>query len=201
MYAYGFEKPSVIQQKAIVPLAGGHEVLAQAQSGTGKTGAYVIGMLQRVDPARASTQLLVLTPTRELAAQVGEVAAALGQHMHVRVHVCTGGTDVRRDHAALRSGPHVVVGTPGRVQDVLRRGALGTSAVRMLVLDEADEMLSVGFRDALHDICRALPRDLQVWFCRFSSRCFSCAVWLIAARSVRCFRPPTRPRRWRWRAS
>jgi len=182
IYAYGFEKPSHIQQKAIVPLAQGHELLAQAQSGTGKTGAYSIGLLQRVEPARSACQALVLTPTRELAGQVGDVVAAFGQHMKVRVHVCTGGTDVRADRAGLR-GAQVVVGTPGRVFDVLKRGYLAAADIRMLILDEADEMLSAGFRDVLYDICACLPaKDLQ---CAVFSATFAPEAMELAKRMLR----------------
>jgi len=160
VYGYGFERPSLIQQMAIVPVASGRDVLAQAQSGSGKTGAYSIGLLQRVDPNANELQALVLTPTRELAMQVGDVVAALGERLPVRDCVCTGGTNVRAEMQAARNA-QVVVGTPGRVLDHLQRG-LSAAALRVLVLDEADEMLSAGFRDALMDIVQRLPEQLQV---------------------------------------
>jgi len=163
VYAYGFEKPSAIQQKAIVPLATGRDVIAQAQSGTGKTGCFAIGTLQQIDPKVKSCQALILTPTRELATQVQKVVQDIGYHLNLQCHACIGGTDWRKDVDVLRRGVQVVVGTPGRVYDMMRRRELDGLKIEHFVLDEADEMLSKhGFQDIVYDIFQELRPDVQV---------------------------------------
>jgi len=143
----GFEKPSAIQQRGIVPFCRGLDVIQQAQSGTGKTATFCSGILQQLDCSLPKCQALVLAPTRELAQQIEKVMRALGDYLQVKVHACVGGTNVRDDVRLLDAGVHVVVGTPGRVYDMLRRGALKSASIKMFVLDEADEMLSRGFKD------------------------------------------------------
>lgn len=162
IYGYGFERPSAIQQRAIVPIIGGRDVIAQAQSGTGKTATFSIGVLQRIDIGQRETQALILAPTRELAQQTQAVVMALGDYMNVQVHACIGGTKVGEDVKKLDYGQHVVVGTPGRVFDMIRRRNLRTESIRMLVLDEADEMLSRGFKEQIYDIYRYLPPRTQI---------------------------------------
>ncbi|KAF4348474.1 hypothetical protein F8388_001885 [Cannabis sativa] len=146
----GFEKPSAIQQRGIVPFCKGLDVIQQAQSGTGKTATFCSGVLQQLDYDVTECQALVLAPTRELAQQIEKVMRALGDYLGVKVHACVGGTSVREDQRILSSGVHVVVGTPGRVFDMLRRQSLRPDYIKMFVLDEADEMLSRGFKDQLH---------------------------------------------------
>ena len=158
----GFEKPSAIQQKGIVPFGKGLDVIQQAQSGTGKTATFCAGILQNLDYQQVECQGLVLAPTRELAQQIEKVMRALGDYQQVKCHACVGGTSVREDTRILQSGVHVVVGTPGRVYDMLRRRALRADAIKMFVLDEADEMLSRGFKDQIYDIFQLLPPKLQV---------------------------------------
>ena len=143
----GFEKPSAIQQRGIVPFCKGLDVIQQAQSGTGKTATFCSGILQQLDYNVTECQALVLAPTRELAQQIEKVMRALGDYLGVKVHACVGGTSVREDQRILSSGVHVVVGTPGRVFDMLRRQSLRPDYIKMFVLDEADEMLSRGFKD------------------------------------------------------
>ena len=143
----GFEKPSAIQQRGIVPFTKGLDVIQQAQSGTGKTATFCSGILQQLDYNLRDCQALVLAPTRELAQQIEKVMRALGDYLQVKAHACVGGTSVREDIKILQGGVHVVVGTPGRVYDMLRRGSLRTDYIKMFVLDEADEMLSRGFKD------------------------------------------------------
>ncbi|KDD74664.1 DEAD/DEAH box helicase [Helicosporidium sp. ATCC 50920] len=162
IFAYGFEKPSAIQQKGIVPFARELDVIQQAQSGTGKTATFCAGILQRLDYAKAECQALVLAPTRELAQQIEKVMRALGDYLAVKCHACVGGTSVREDTRILQAGVHVVVGTPGRVYDMLRRRALRADSIKMFVLDEADEMLSRGFKDQIYDIFQLLPPRIQV---------------------------------------
>lgn len=162
IYAYGFEKPSTIQQKAIVPTISGRDVIAQAQSGTGKTATFSIGCLQQLDYSLPQCQALILAPTRELASQIQKVVDALGDYLGVRAYACIGGTSVREDILALSSGVHVVVGTPGRVLDLLSRNALNSKYIKVFVLDEADEMLSRGFKDQIYDVFQSLPGNVQV---------------------------------------
>ncbi|CAI5969512.1 unnamed protein product [Closterium sp. NIES-65] len=162
IYAYGFEKPSAIQQRGIVPFAKGLDVIQQAQSGTGKTATFCSGVLQQLDYKLLECQALVLAPTRELAQQIEKVMRALGDYLQVKVHACVGGTSVREDQRILQAGVHVVVGTPGRVYDMLRRSSLRPDHIKCFVLDEADEMLSRGFKDQIYDIFQLLPPKLQV---------------------------------------
>uniref|UniRef100_A0A914W8P9 RNA helicase n=1 Tax=Plectus sambesii TaxID=2011161 RepID=A0A914W8P9_9BILA len=162
IYSYGFEKPSAIQQRAIKPVIKGRDVIAQAQSGTGKTATFSIGVLQSLDTQVRETQVLILSPTRELATQIQKVVLALGDYMNVQCHACIGGTNVGEDIRKLDYGQHVVSGTPGRVFDMIRRRNLRTRSIKMLVLDEADEMLNKGFKEQLYDIYRYLPPGTQV---------------------------------------
>jgi len=162
IYAYGFEKPSAIQQRAILPLVKAHDLIAQAQSGTGKTATFTVGILQRIDFSVRECQALILAPTRELAQQIQKVVLALGDYLNVRCHACIGGTKIRDDISILQNGVHVVVGTPGRVYDMLCRHVLRPDHIKVFVLDEADEMLSKGFKDQIYDIFQALPSRVQV---------------------------------------
>eukprot|EP00448_Togula_jolla_P007986 CAMPEP_0170596816 /NCGR_PEP_ID=MMETSP0224-20130122/15344_1 /TAXON_ID=285029 /ORGANISM="Togula jolla, Strain CCCM 725" /LENGTH=306 /DNA_ID=CAMNT_0010921183 /DNA_START=81 /DNA_END=997 /DNA_ORIENTATION=- len=167
IYSYGFEKPSAIQQRGIKPLLDGRDTIGQAQSGTGKTATFTIGCLARLDVQKRATQALILAPTRELAVQIQKVALALGDYMKVKVHACIGGTSVQEDIHKLREGQHMVVGTPGRVFDMLGKKHLRAEDLITFVLDEADEMLSRGFKEQIYDIFKTLPPDVQV--CLFSA--------------------------------
>jgi len=162
VYAYGFERPSAIQQRAIVPVVKGHDVIAQAQSGTGKTATFSISILQKLDLSIKATQALILAPTRELAQQIQKVVIALGDYMNIECHACVGGTNVREDMDKLRQGVHIVVGTPGRVYDMIGRGALNPNTIKIFCLDEADEMLSRGFTEQIYQVFQLLPSDTQV---------------------------------------
>eukprot|EP01004_Peranema_trichophorum_P004269 NODE_3203_length_1400_cov_210.602976_g2710_i1.p1 GENE.NODE_3203_length_1400_cov_210.602976_g2710_i1~~NODE_3203_length_1400_cov_210.602976_g2710_i1.p1 ORF type:complete len:404 (+),score=49.05 NODE_3203_length_1400_cov_210.602976_g2710_i1:49-1260(+) len=165
IYSYGFEKPSAIQQRAIVPFIKGGDLIAQAQSGTGKTGAFAIGLLQRMDFTRKIVQALVLSPTRELAMQTEQVISHIGDFLAEDKSFCAtfvGGTRVVDDIRKLELGVIVAVGTPGRVYDVIKRGALRTESLKVLCLDEADEMLSQGFSEQIYEIFKFLPKDIQV---------------------------------------
>jgi len=163
VYAYGFVKPSYIQQRGIRPVVEGKDTIAQAQSGTGKTGCFAIATLDRIDPAVPFAQAVILAPTRELAIQNQLVVAAMSQYMEsLTSHHFIGGTSVRQDIQIAREGCQVVVGTPGRVNDLLNRGALKITHLKLLVLDEADEMLSRGFKEQIYDVFQFLPSDVQV---------------------------------------
>ncbi|KAJ1154380.1 hypothetical protein NDU88_007132 [Pleurodeles waltl] len=162
IYAYGFEKPSAIQQRAIKQIIKGRDVIAQSQSGTGKTATFCVSVLQCLDIQVRETQALILAPTRELAGQIQKVLLALGDYMNVQCHSCIGGTNVGEDIRKLDYGQHVVAGTPGRVFDMIRRRSLRTRAIKILVLDEADEMLNKGFKEQIYDVYRYLPPATQV---------------------------------------
>ena len=152
IYAHGFDTPSKIQQKGIVPIAKGHDLLAQAQSGTGKTGTFTIGSLSRVDPAIKAVQVLCLVPTRELAQQIELVASAIGNFLGVKTYAAMGKTPVRDDIRALDRGVHFLVGTPGRIYDLMNRRSFSTEHIKVIVIDEADQMLEDRFREQLQCI-------------------------------------------------
>merc|ERR1711963_882258 len=162
IYAYGFEKPSAIQQRAIVPCIKGMDVIAQAQSGTGKTATFSIAILEKIDTGLRECQALILAPTRELAQQIQKVVMSLGDYMGAQCHACIGGTSVREDMRKLDVGQHIVVGTPGRVFDMISRKVLRPNDIKQFVLDEADEMLSRGFKDQIYDAFRHLNQEIQV---------------------------------------
>jgi len=167
IYSYGFERPSAIQQRAIRPMMDARDVIGQAQSGTGKTATFLVGAMERIDWSHRECQSIILAPTRELALQIQKVARGLGDYLCVRCHACIGGMSRRDNVDALRDGQHMVVGTPGRVQDLLEKKYLDVDCLKTFVLDEADEMLSVGFKNQIYDIFRSLPADVQV--CLFSA--------------------------------
>jgi superfamily II DNA/RNA helicase len=170
IYAHGFEQPSPIQKKAIIPMTQGNDLLAQAQSGTGKTGAFTVSTLQLIDTSKNEVQALILAPTRELADQINEVALAIGSFLKVRTLLAVGGVSVGDNCRQLMSDspPHIVIGCLGRVLDLVeQRRALNTNTLRVLVMDEADEMLSPGFKSQTHQLFQYLPQDVQV--CLFSA--------------------------------
>jgi len=162
VYSYGFVKPSHIQQRAIKPLISGVDLIAQAQSGTGKTGTFSIGSLQRVDPNINKPQILVIVPTRELALQVTNVYKAIGEFLNLNIHTSIGGTRPQEEDRILRRGVHIVIGTPGRLYDILNRGVLDSSEIKTCILDEADEMLSSGFSEDIREIINLLPGKMQI---------------------------------------
>jgi translation initiation factor 4A len=165
IYSYGFEKPSPIQQRAIIPMMNKKDIIAQAQSGTGKTGCFAIGILHSIDLQKNKTQAICLAPTRELSTQIKIVVDGIGSMMKgLKTHLLVGGTSTEEDIRSLNdtNKPHVVIGCPGRVFDMLRRKKLSTTDLKLIVLDEADEMLSSGFKDQVYTIFQYLPGDIQV---------------------------------------
>jgi len=165
IYAYGFEKPSAIQKKAIYPLIKNppNDLIAQAQSGTGKTGTFTIGALQKVDASKNITQIIILAPTHELAQQSKAVLDDLGRYLQVKTKLLIGGTSVDSDKEALtKQIPHIIVGTPGRIHDMIRRKYINTDKLEMLIVDEADEMLSHGFKSQMYKIFQYIPENIQV---------------------------------------
>lgn len=163
VYSYGFENPSKIQQLAIVPMSKHTDILAQSQSGTGKTGAFTIGSLSVVDPSIKAPQVLVICPTRELAQQTERVARALGNYMGLKVLSATGGNQLRNDISSLKSGAQFIVGTPGRIFDLIRRGDLSVEHIKYVILDEADQMLEDLFAEQIKAILdNKFPSDTHL---------------------------------------
>lgn len=153
----GFEEPSPIQ-KAAIPLAmEGVDLIGQAQTGTGKTAAFGIPICEKVNPKFQAVQAIIITPTRELAVQVSEEISKIGKYRHIKPLPIYGGQSIDRQIRALRFGSQVVVGTPGRILDHLNRGTLKLQYVKMVVLDEADEMLDMGFVEDIESILKQVP--------------------------------------------
>jgi translation initiation factor 4A len=171
IYSYGFEKPSPIQQKAIPPMIDRRDMIAQAQSGTGKTGAFTVGTLNIIDTSKKTTQAIVMAPTRELAMQISNVFKNIGTFLeNYKVQLLVGGNSVDEDIKKLKDKdgpPHVVVGTPGRIHDMIRRNHVNVKNIRVLTLDEADEMLSTGFKDQVYNIFQYMPKNIQL--CLYSA--------------------------------
>jgi len=164
IFAYGFEKPSPIQQKAIKPLIDKRDIVAQAQSGTGKTATFTIGALANVDINENNTQVLVLSPTKELTIQTAKVFEGLSCMMEgLRVQTLYGGSNVEEFSSfSSRNTPHVICGCPGRVFDMMRRDKIYSKKIRLVILDEADEMLSSGFKEQVYNIFQYFSNDIQV---------------------------------------
>ena len=169
LYAYGFEKLSALQQRTIPAIVarGNRDVIVQSQSGTGKSAAYCISILQKLDLHIPECQALVLGPTRELMQALTKVMAVMSDFMDTTIHCSINGTSPREDLRALQSGAQIVFGTPGHVLDVIQRGALRLDHCKIFCLDEADEMLLRGFKDQIYDIFRSLPEKVQC--CLFSA--------------------------------
>lgn len=169
VYSIGFEKPSPIQSKAIKPMMEGKDLLAQAQSGTGKTGAFSIGTLNRIDLSQNAIQAVILSPTRELSQQSYDVISSLSGFMKgLKIQLLVGGTSVYTDIDQLTNNtPHIVVGCPGRTYDMMKRNHLVTKNLKVIVIDEADELLSSGFKEQIYHIFQYMPTSTQV--CLFSA--------------------------------
>jgi len=169
IFGYGFENPSPIQSKAIKPIIEGKDVIAQAQSGTGKTATFTIGALQRVNISELTTQVLILSPTRELSTQTAKVVSHLSSFMTgLKIQTVFGGSSLEESSSfSNKNISHIVCGCPGRVFDMLRRDKLTGRTIKLIILDEADEMLSDGFKDQVYNIFQYLNYDVQV--CLFSA--------------------------------
>jgi len=169
IYAYGFEKPSPIQQKAIKPIINGKDIIAQAQSGTGKTATFSIGALSIIDMEKNKTQVLILSPTRELATQTSKVITSIGSLMEnskkepLRVQTIFGGSAFEENTGFVnKNTPHIICGCPGRVYDMVRRDRISMKNIKLIILDEADEMLSSTFKEQVYNIFQYLNNDIQV---------------------------------------
>ncbi len=164
IYAYGFENPSPIQRKAIVPMIKKNDIIAQAQSGTGKTGCFAIAGLELTNTMEDCTQVIILSPTRELSCQIKHVVDRIGNNIKdLKTQLLVGGTSTENDIKLLREdNPQIIVGCPGRIHDMMRRKHINNSKVRLVVLDEADEMLSSGFKEQIYSIFQYLSNDIQI---------------------------------------
>ena len=157
----GYESPSPIQEQAIPPMLEGRDIIGQAQTGSGKTAAFGLPLLETIDPEVNEVQALVLTPTRELCIQVTQAIRGYGVRKGVGVVAVFGGAPIRTQQSQLREGGHVVVGTVGRVMDLMGRASLILHSCRFVVLDEADEMLDLGFLEDVEKILAATPNSRQ----------------------------------------
>jgi superfamily II DNA/RNA helicase len=165
LFSYGFEKPSNIQQKAIMPFVKGNDLIAQSQSGTGKTATFSIGVLQNINESNNFAQAIILAPTRELAKQIYEVVNELSKFTKIKTKLIIGGRrHSKYTYQNLDENCHLIIGTPGRISDNLEKGRISNENLRMLVLDEADEMLSMGFRNQITMIFNKMPEKRQMGF-------------------------------------
>ena len=164
IYAYGYETPSPIQKKSIKHLMDKKDVIAQAQSGTGKTGAFSVGVLSNIDLSKPTTQAIILSPTHELSKQTYDVIKNIGLYLkNVNVKLLIGGTSLTDDINNLNNNTYnIIVGCPGRVLDMISRNHINTNDVSMLIIDEADQMLSFGFKEQIYDLCKYLTTSCQI---------------------------------------
>jgi translation initiation factor 4A len=163
IYSYGFEKPSPIQQKAIKPLIQKNDIIAQAQSGTGKTGCFTISSLYLIDYNKEDTQIIIMAPTRELAEQINKVVLNISQYLsNFSCELLIGGTSIDENIKNLKKNPKIVIGCPGRIFDMIQRKYLSTDNIKTIIIDEADEMLSSGFKEQVYNIFQKLPSNVQV---------------------------------------
>jgi len=164
IFAYGFERPSPIQSKSIYPILQGSDLIAQAQSGTGKTGAFTIGALSKVVISDNSNQILILIPTHELAHQITSVISGLSVMMTgIRIKTIIGGSSIDEDADEMRKNPpHIIVGCPGRVYDMIRRRHINANKLKLVILDEADEMLSSGFKEQVYNVFKYFNKNIQI---------------------------------------
>lgn len=164
IYAHGFEAPSPIQKKAIIPMIEGKDIIGQAQSGTGKTGCFTISALELIDTNQDNVQAIILSPTRELSYQIKDVLDKIGIYLkNLKTQLLIGGTSTDNDIKNLKEkNPQIVVGCPGRIHDIMRRKYILHSAIKLIILDEADEMLSAGFKEQVYNIFQYLPNNVQI---------------------------------------
>lgn len=164
IYCNGFDTPSAIQKIAILPIIQERDIIGQAQSGSGKTGTFTIGVLQRIDVTKSTTQSIILAPTHELAKQIASVVTSIGSCMPgLIVKTMIGGNSVSDDIRDVTTNiPHIIVGCTGRIFDMLQRKAISPHNIRILVMDEADELLSEGFKDHIYQICQFLNEQVQI---------------------------------------
>lgn len=164
IYSYGYENPSPIQKKAITPIIKGRDVIAQAQSGTGKTACFTVASLELLDTKKSDIQVIILSPTRELSFQTKTVLDSLAISIkNYKSQLLVGGTSTENDIKLLKENtPQIIVGCPGRIHDMLRRKHINSNTIKLVILDEADEMLSSGFKEQIYSIFQYLINDIQI---------------------------------------
>ena len=167
IYSYGFENPSKIQSLAVPHIINGVDLIAQAHSGTGKTGAFTIGCLEKVDISKKESQILIICPTHELVHQTHEVIKEIGKYHGITYMEVIGGTSVDECRKNLDKCPHILIGTPGRILDMIQKNYLFTEKLKTLIFDEADEILSYGFKETIHSIIKFISKETQI--CLFSA--------------------------------
>ena len=167
IYSYGFEKPSNIQYKSIPIINTGKDIIAQSQSGTGKTGAFVIGILNNINISLKKTQYIIITPTHELAKQILKVIENLSNYMEITMTKVIGKTNINESIIELKRDPQIIVATPGRLLDMINKRHVFTDSIKTLILDEADEILSSGFMDSIYNIIKSVPKTAQI--CLYSA--------------------------------
>lgn len=173
IFEKGWENPSPIQEASIPIALTGRDILARAKNGTGKTGAYIIPILERIDPTKDKIQALIIVPTRELALQTSQICIEISKHMGCKVMATTGGTNLKEDIMRLQQQVHVVIATPGRILDLMKKGLAVMDKCGMLVMDEADKLLSQDFKNMLDAVIGFLPIDRQILL---YSATFPCTV-------------------------
>ena len=163
IFGIGFENPSPIQKKGILPFLTKKDLIAQAQSGTGKTGCFTISTLQLIDDKLDKTQAIILLPTRELASQVFNIFETLAGFMNVNIKLLIGGTNLKDDLLYLnKKQPHIIIGCPGRILDLMYKNYIYSDNINIVVIDEADEMFSYGFKDQIYKLLDKLSKDIQI---------------------------------------
>lgn len=173
IFEKGWESPSPIQEASIPIALTGRDILARAKNGTGKTGAYVIPILERIDATKDKIQAIIITPTRELALQTSQICIEVSKHMGCKVMATTGGTNLKEDIMRLHQVVHVIVATPGRILDLMKKGLANMENCGMLVMDEADKLLSQDFKNMIDNVISYLPVDRQILL---YSATFPCTV-------------------------
>jgi len=164
IYSYGFEIPSPIQSKAIIPIIEGYDIIAQSQSGTGKTATFCIGALSKININDNNTQILIISPTHELTNQITNVINNLSSMMiGIKIKTIIGGSSINDDIDIIKKNtPHIIVGCPGRIYDMIKRDIIQTSTLKLVILDEADELLSISFKEQIYEIFKYLNNNIQI---------------------------------------
>ena len=161
IYAYGYERPSPIQRIAIKPIIDGNDIVIQSHSGTGKTATFIIGLLSRIDITNKNTQAIIISNTRELADQIYNVFKELAAYIGITYTLCIGG-DMQFKYASDKMNTQVIIGTPGRISDLINKEIINGESIKMIVIDEADDVLSTGFRKQVKKIFSKINKDAQV---------------------------------------
>lgn len=161
IYNYGFEKPSQIQRVAIKPIIDGRDIVVQSHSGSGKTATFIIGLLQRIDVDLKETQCIIISNTRELANQTHKVFESLSKYMNISCNLCIGG-DIQYKYFAENISEQVIIGTPGRISDLLNKNIINSNSIKLIIVDEADDVLSISFRKQVKRIFQKIPKETQV---------------------------------------